>query len=40
MIRLLAQMPVHGHAAFRQAVETALQCGASDAASVLHLLKP
>ena len=40
MIRLLAQIPVHGQAAFRQAVETALHCGASDAASVLHLLKP
>ena len=40
MIRLLAQIPVHGQAAFRQAVETALHCGASDAASVMHLLKP
>jgi len=40
MIRLLTQIPLHGHVAFRQAVETALNCGASDAATVLQLLKP
>jgi len=40
MIRLLTQIPLHGHVAFRQALETALNCGASDAATVLHLLKP
>lgn len=40
MIGLLAQIPRYGHQGLRQAVEAALACGSSDAATVLHLLKP
>lgn len=40
MIRLLAQIPLHGHRQLRAAVEQALRCGSSDASTVLHFLKP
>lgn len=40
MIRLLAQVPLHGHQQLRAAVEQALFCGSSDASTVLHFLKP
>jgi hypothetical protein len=40
MIRLLQLMPVHGHQPLRAAIESALACGSSDPATVLHLLKP
>jgi hypothetical protein len=40
MIRLLAQVPLHGHQQLRAAVEQALFCGCSDASAVLHFLKP
>ena len=40
MIRLLAQVPLHGHQSLRAALEQALSCGSSDACTVLHFLKP
>jgi transposase len=40
MIRLLQLIPAHGHKPLRVAIESALACGSSDPATVLHLLKP
>jgi hypothetical protein len=40
MIRLLNLIPLHGQPRVRSAVETALLCGSSDAATILHLLQP
>jgi transposase len=40
MIRLLEQIGVHGHKALCDAVNAAVASGSSDAATVLHLLKP
>jgi hypothetical protein len=40
MIELLRLIPTHGNEQLRAAVEATLACGSSDAATVLHLLKP
>lgn len=40
MIGLLRLLPAHGNEQLRAAVEATLACGSSDAATVLHLLKP
>ena len=40
MIGLLRMIPSYSHQRVRSAVETALACGSSDVATLLHLLKP
>ena len=40
MISLLRQVPVYGTERVRIAIESALACGSSDAAAVMHLLRP
>jgi hypothetical protein len=40
MIALLRQVPAHGTDGVRKAIESALECGSSDGATVVHLLAP